>query len=322
MRNASDIQPSRGIFVGQVISHQKLCEEHYRIIVSVKDFPTSKPGQFVQLQCRNLEVPCSLHEVEWTEGQWPRLSQSELTDQEPLLRRPFSLAGRRNRNDGRTELEIIYRTIGTGTRWLSGIEVGRPLSLLGPLGNAFGIHPDKPLAALVGGGVGIPPMMYLAEALQKAGKETVAFNGARSMAYLPLTLRRDVEVSHEAQPTRCIERFHAYDVPSVIATDDGSLGFAGWVSQAFDRWVDALGRRTDELVAYCCGPEPLMQAVAQTCIARDIPCQLAMERHMACGMGTCQSCIVTVRDDTSQGWSYKLCCTDGPIFDAQAIVWE
>jgi len=74
-------------------------------------------------------------------------------------------------------------------------------------------------------------------------------------------------------------------------------------------------------VAYCCGPEALMKAVGEICITRGIECQLALERYMACGMGTCQSCNVRIRDDSTRGWSYKLCCTDGPIFDAREVVW-
>ncbi|MCP4594043.1 MAG: dihydroorotate dehydrogenase electron transfer subunit, partial [bacterium] len=76
------------------------------------------------------------------------------------------------------------------------------------------------------------------------------------------------------------------------------------------------------LVVYSCGPEPMMRAVGRMCVDRDIDCQLALERHMGCGMGTCQSCVFRMRADNEQGWVYKLVCTDGPVFAARDIVWD
>ena len=107
-----------------------------------------------------------------------------------------------------------------------------------------------------------------------------------------------------------------------IATDDGSLGRAGFVDQAFEHWLDQAGLGAEDLVVYACGPEAMMQAVAEICLLREIECQLALERHMACGMGTCQSCVVKIRDGSDRGWSFKLCCTDGPVFDARDVVWD
>ncbi|MCK4601667.1 MAG: hypothetical protein KAU28_04335, partial [Phycisphaerae bacterium] len=224
--------------------------------------------------------------------------------------------------NGAVELDIIYRTIGAGTHWLEGVAVGDRLSILGPLGNSFTIRPDKPAAVLVGGGVGIPPMIRLAEALAAAGKQTVAFSGVQCRSLLPLRLADSIEASTAGRPTMCVRDFAAHNVASVVATDDGSLGFAGMVSEAFSRWLDERNIPPAELVAYSCGPEAMMRTVGELCISRGIECQLAMERHMACGMGTCQSCVVKVRDNSECGWSFKLCCTDGPVFDARDILWK
>jgi dihydroorotate dehydrogenase electron transfer subunit len=110
-------------------------------------------------------------------------------------------------------------------------------------------------------------------------------------------------------------------VPSVLATDDGSLGVPGLVSDAFIRHLESDRGAWGDLAAYCCGPEPLMRAVGNACIERGIECYLAMERHMACGVGTCQSCVCRIKADNERGWDYKLCCTDGPVFEARAVVW-
>ncbi len=321
MARPGEARKRQGIFTAEVLSNQAIGSGHYRLRLGLESFPPSQPGQFVQLQCRAMEQQASRAGVEWPADRPPRLAQPELAAKEPLLRRPFSLAGR-GRLDAGVELVTIYRAIGLGTGCLAKVEPGRELSLIGPLGNPFGIRREKPAAALVGGGVGLPPLIYLAEALAAAGKSTTAFCGIRSADLLPVTLVPSVKVEAAVRPTPCVAEFAAFGVDSVIATDDGSLGYAGVVSDAFASWLEGSDLSPGELVVYSCGPAVMMRAVAEVCAARGIECQLAMERHMACGMGTCQSCVVKVRDDSDRGWSFKLCCTDGPIFDAGDIVWD
>ena len=312
---------TRGLFLAQVVSNTMLCEGHYLLRLAVEGLPPSQPGQFVQLQCRNIAPQVSDTVVEWQPGTLPTLTQPELTHREPLLRRPISLAGRRAGADGMPQIDLIYRVAGVGTRWLTDLAGGETLSLMGPLGNAFAIRPDKKFAVCIGGGVGIPPMIYLAEALAAAGRQTTAFCGIRSVAMRPFTLMPDVRIPPAPVPAACVAEFARHGVAAVIASDDGSLGAKGFVSAAFEQWFQTAAIDPRQLVVYCCGPEPLMQAVAKTCLQRDIECQLALERHMACGIGTCQSCVVKIRDAGEQGWSYKLCCTDGPVFDARTVLW-
>lgn len=293
----------RGAFTARVLVNERICDEHFRLTLGVDNFPPSRPGQFVQLQCRRPGQQAGAGEVEWTDAKPPKFTQEELVKVEPLLRRPLSLASRR---DG--ELDIIYRTVGTGTCWLSGVETGEELSVLGPLGNAFEISTEKPFVALVGGGVGIPPMLYLSEALAAAGKKIIAFNGARTSSLLPLEF---------------ISRQYAtHDVEVSIATDDGSLGFFGLISEPFECWLDGQSDTRRDVVVYTCGPEPMMRAIAEICIERDVECHVSLERYMACGMGTCQSCVVKIRDNSEQGWTYQLCCKDGPVFEADRVIWD
>ena len=317
-----------------VLSNRQLCRGHYLLRLGGREFPPTLAGQFVQLQCRTPGVQAGWSEVEVAPGDWPKPTGRELTDAEPLLRRPLSLAGRRD-TEFDVELDIIYSVVGKGTAWLEHAGEGDEISLLGPLGNAFAISESKPLAALVGGGVGIPPMIYLASAMQASGKQAVAFCGARSADMLPITLAPAQtkgsglfvwggEKTKSPDPFVCaasISQFGQFGVDSVIATDDGSLGWKGFVSEPVAAWLDAMDAPDGRAVVYACGPEPMMRAVAEICIARDVECQVSLERHMACGMGTCQSCVCKTKSDTEQGWSYKLCCTDGPVFDAREIVW-
>ncbi|MGB2820485.1 MAG: dihydroorotate dehydrogenase electron transfer subunit, partial [Phycisphaerae bacterium] len=136
------------------------------------------------------------------------------------------------------------------------------------------------------------------------------------------TLGGAAEVSADGSPTPSVVEFAQHGVETAIATDDGSLGWKGFAAGLFTRWLEAQDGPADRLVVYSCGPEPMMRAVGEACIARGIECQLALERHMACGMGTCQSCIVKLRARGEPGWQYKLVCTDGPVFNAEDILWD
>jgi dihydroorotate dehydrogenase electron transfer subunit len=311
---------ARGVFSGEVVANRPICREHFRLDVAVEGFPPTQPGQFVQVQCRPEQSPLDNIVTDWPADRPPTLTQPELRDVEPFLRRPISLAGRTDRG-GRAELSFICRVVGTGTRWLAGVAEGERVSVLGPLGNAFAIRQRSPRAVLVGGGVGIPPLIYLAGALAAADKKTIALAGARSADLLPLTIVPGAKVASDLAATPCVAEFAAAAVPTIVATDDGSQGYRGLVSEAFSQWLKTSRVNAGEAVVYSCGPEAMMQAVAEACAAADVECQLALERHMACGMGTCQSCVVRTRTHDAAGWKYSLCCTDGPIFDARDVLW-
>lgn len=303
----SDQTKRRGVFTAEVLSNRNLCPEHLWITLRMKGgFPSTEAGQFVQVQCRPLDAPAGPTAVEWPDDGPPVLTQAELTGSEPLLRRPLSLAGRRDVSGG-VELDIIYRVVGSGTGFLSRLSAGDVVSVLGPLGNAFPISDSKPKAVLVGGGVGIPPMLYLAETLGRVGKETVAFCGARSGHLLPVSA----------------DDFAQRGAKQIVATDDGTLGVHGLVTDALLHWLHEQPSDSGGLVVYACGPEPMMRSVGDLCLDRGIECYLSLERIMACGMGTCQSCAVKVHDESADaGWRYKLCCSDGPVFPADVLIWE
>lgn len=312
----------RGVFLATVLGNDRLCAEHFLLRLGLEHFPPTRAGQFVQVQCRRPEPQPSLHEADWPENAPPRLTQPDLLRAEALLRRPFSLAGRKQTPDGGAVLELIYRVVGGGTAWLAGVVEGAEISVLGPLGNHFTVRDDRPAAALVGGGVGIPPMIYLAATLAAEGKTVKAFCGVRSEHLLPLKLTGAAEVSPLGEPAMCAIEFAALGVEAAIATDDGSIGWKGFAPEAFARWLDSQDDPAGRLAVYSCGPEAMMRAVGRLCAERGIVCELALERHMGCGMGTCQSCVFKMRADNDRGWEYKLVCADGPVFDAGDIVWD
>ncbi len=288
------------------MSNIPVCSEHYRFRIGLASFPPTRPGQFINIRCGPAEAistgQVSDSAVEWREGLMPHLTGPETVRRVPLLRRPLAPAGRIDRPDGSVEMDIIYRVVGVGTAWMAGLKVGDEIDILGPLGNGFTIRDNKPQAAIVIGGTGIGPMLYLADALAAAGKDVEAFFGARTASLIPLTE----------------EQRGAF----TITTDDGSLGSAGMVHQPFEKWLEREKPDPAGLVVYACGPEPMMKAVAEICLADEIECQLSLERHMACGMGVCQGCNVKVKTAAPPGWKFKLVCKDGPVFDAGELIWE
>lgn len=317
----------RGQFVATVAANVNLCSEHYKLVLRVDAFPPTRPGQFIQISCRDLDHDFGAEvELDWRQGM--TLGGDELGSPLAMLRRPFSLAGRRDVPGG-VELDIIHRVVGVGTDWMSKLAAGDAVHILGPLGNTFELPPADGLAVLVGGGVGIPPMLYLAEALR--GRTAVAFCGALRRDLLPLTIRLDGPTpgADSAEPLMNIAEFATHGVGSVISTDDGSYGFRGFVTQALEAYLDKhVVAGQQKAILYTCGPEPMMKRVGDIAAKRGIECQIAVERAMACGMGTCQSCCIKVRkaDPTKpplpgREWCWRLACTDGPVFRGSDLLW-
>jgi dihydroorotate dehydrogenase electron transfer subunit len=313
----------RSQFVGVVKANLPLCRDHYRLTLRLAAFPASSAGQFVQIACRVPGVtylPSS--EFDWEPGASVAVMGDELRGPLSLLRKPFSIAGREDTAEG-TLLHIIHRTVGTGTTWMGSLKPGDEVNLLGPLGNSFPPPPDGKVAILVGGGVGIPPMIYFASRLVK--QKAVAFAGSLTRDLLPLTVTADAPDARpdEVAPLYNITEFSQYGVPAVICTDDGSFGFRGFVTQALEIYLDRyFAADPSKAIVYTCGPEAMMRRVADIALARRVQCYVSVERAMACGMGTCQSCVIRVSNPSAERkWSYKLACTDGPIFDASALVW-
>jgi dihydroorotate dehydrogenase electron transfer subunit len=224
--------------------------------------------------------------------------------QDPLLRRPFSVFEILHADDGTPAgFTILNKRVGTGTARLYVATPGQTLSCLGPLGRPFTLV-DPPVEAwMVAGGVGLAPFATLAERLRERGCTVTLFYGAR-----------------QAHELFAVDLFESMAVRVVLATEDGSCGVRGLVSEPL---ADELERRKPDapLMLYVCGPEAMLIAVSQLGAVHRRPSQLAMERVMGCGMGGCFSCVVRVRDGEG-GTRYVRSCIEGPVFRGEDIVWE
>jgi dihydroorotate dehydrogenase electron transfer subunit len=254
--------------MNRILDHHQIAPGFFHLVFESEEIATTaRPGQFVMLRIFE-----------------------HATD--PLLRRPFSIMNVPSPNS----VGIVYKVVGRGTRMLSEIHTGQSIDCLGPLGEGFKVPDSLVTACLIGGGVGIPPLVFLASRLKEdPGIDVIAFLGARSINDLILQ-----------------KKFHDLGVDVHVSTDDGSLGTKGFVTDLFSTFYSA--RRPPGTVLYACGPEPMLKSTATCGKTHDIPTQVSMEKQMACGVGACLGCTVKTTSGTRQ------VCSDGPVFDARTIL--
>jgi dihydroorotate dehydrogenase electron transfer subunit len=228
------------------------------------------PGQFVHIRCVSI-------------------GPSGPTLSDPLLRRPLSIL---ECDDERREFAVLLDVVGRGTDWLSRVPIGEELDVLGPLGRPFELRPTTRRALMIGGGIGIVPLVALARQAAAKDVEVTLVAGFRDESkVIPATL-----VPSEAE--------------YVVATDDGSVGrqgFATVVAADYLAWADQV---------FACGPLPMLRALARMDRPRRLPVQVSMEEHMGCAMGVCLGCVIRTRK------GYERVCRDGPVFDINHIDWR
>jgi dihydroorotate dehydrogenase electron transfer subunit len=214
----------------------------------------------------------------------------------PYLRRAYSVA---DADASRGEVEFLVKTIGVGTAALENLPEGAEAGLLGPLGNAFQLSdlPRGARVAIVAGGIGAAPFPLLLRALGAARVTADVFLGGRNARELAIR-----------------DRFAGIGTGElVLASDDGSLGLRGFVTQAFAGRVDA-GERYARL--YACGPMPMFAALAPLAAARAVPAEFSTEAAMGCGFGACLGCVIPGTEK-----AFIVSCTDGPILAPEKIRW-
>jgi dihydroorotate dehydrogenase electron transfer subunit len=302
-----------------VVACTPVCREHVSIELMLPTFAASAPGQFLQLLCRD-DSAAAPEIREWPTDGFPSVADADLSGQRPFLRRPFSIADRWTGSDGSVRLAVISRAVGLGTRWLERLQAGETLNLTGPLGHGFQLPPRDMPVVMIGGGVGIPPLLYLARHLWAQGwRDVTAVFGATSGTLLPLTL--NAEPAADGAPTRCVVLPADAQFPAIVTTDDGTVGLPGRVTVGLQAWYAQRAPTERRALVCACGPARMLKAVAELTRKLGLPCQLCVERNMGCGIGTCLSCVVRRRDARRpEGWSWALACSDGPVFERDELL--
>jgi dihydroorotate dehydrogenase electron transfer subunit len=262
-----------------ILRHDRLNPDHFLLTLRAAPIARSaRAGQFVMLQVR--------------EGN------------DPLLRRPMSIyrvpAGRRG------EIQILYKVVGEGTRYLSRQPAGAGILTLGPLGNGFalpaaagrGRSGDATRPVLVAGGIGVAIFPFLVDTLRARGVRPLVLFGARA--------RRDLVA---------LDYFRARRLMVRLATEDGSQGVKGYVTRLLEPLLEESPPGGMPQL-FVCGPTPMMRAVAALAMGAGAPCQLALESHMPCGIGVCLGCVVRGREAVP---AFRRVCSEGPVFEAAAV---
>ena len=250
----------------------------------------AKPGTFVHLTC----------------------------DESLPMRRPLSIM-----RVGEDWVDVLYKIVGPGLRLLSQKKEGDTLSVLGPIGQPFHMSADKPRTLLIGGGVGIPPMVYIADWLRQddADWKPLAILGSEIPFPFPLLASKLETPWLDNDISATMPLLESWGITCRLATLAGFDGcFDGYVTDLADRWLSGLDEEAlAEVEIFACGPTPMLKAVADLAARYDLPCQVSLEEYMACAVGGCAGCAVRIR--TPDGDAMKRVCVDGPVFEASTVVW-
>lgn len=280
------------IFVeeAEIISHEPFDgDQHILRVRAPECAATATPGSFVHLQCapsRPLRRPISIMGVSVEEG-W---------------------------------VDLLYKAVGEGTRLLSQRKTGEFISLMGPIGKPFALHPERSRPLLIGGGVGMPPMIFLASAM--AGQPTyqpLVILGSEVPFPFPLVHSTIPVTGVAADVSATLPQLEQWQIAGRLTSLQGFDGcHQGYVTDLARLWLDALDQEQRQQVEiFSCGPHPMLEAVAALAAEYGIPCQVSLEEFMACGVGGCAGCVVEV--ETEKGTAMKRVCVDGPVFDATTV---
>ena len=274
----------------RIIENMRLATDTYRVRLECPSIARAiRPGQFIMLRLAD----CN----------------------DPLLGRPLAVYDPFDDASGQPiGIDVVYLVAGKLTSRLATCSAGVAIEVWGPLGNGFSPQPCEHLI-LVAGGIGQTP--FLAVAKQRLGRRTYGENpqsiappkqltfcyGARSKDYFA-----------------GLDDFRTLEVELRLSTDDGSAGHHGFVTDVLRQTLDEAGASTASRQILCCGPEPMMEAVAEIAAERGVACEVSLETPMACGIGICFTCVAKVWQPDG-AWDYKRTCVEGPVFSAEKICW-
>lgn len=248
---------------------EKLSDSIYKMTLNSEYIAQkAKPGQFINIKC------CDGINA--------------------LLRRPISIC---SVDKDKKNIDIVFQIKGIGTEYLSQKKSGDKVDLIGPLGNPFTVLEEYKNIAVVGGGIGVFPLLYLLNEIKDSKKS--AFLGFRSKNFVVLK-----------------DEFKKACDKLVITTDDGSEGYSGLITEPLEEEIK--NNKFD--IIYTCGPTPMIKKVVDIANKNKIKCQVSLEQRMGCGIGACLVCACKTKSD--DGWKYSHVCKDGPVFWSSEVIFD
>jgi dihydroorotate dehydrogenase electron transfer subunit len=274
----------------EILSHQAFGGDQHFLRVQAPDCAASaRAGQFAHLSC------------------------------DPMLamRRPISIM----RADGRQGwVEFLYKVVGRGTSLLAHRKPGETVSVLGPIGKPFVVQPDKPRSLLLGGGIGMPPMIFLAEHLKgQTGFQPLVLLGSEVPFPFPQQPSTFLMPGIPDAVIAAMPLLEDWGIPSRLASLQGYAGcYHGYITELARSWLDSLdSQQRSEVEIFACGPHPMLEATTRLAREYGLPCQVSVEEFMACAVGGCAGCVIEVQ--TEHGPAMKRVCVDGPVFNAYSV---
>jgi len=265
-------------FTVKILSRKEVASSIYLMRLKAPEIAQDAlPGQFIHIKC--------------SKGNYP------------LLRRPLSIH-RIDKEKG--EIYTLFQVMGEGTKLLAQRGVGDDLDIMGPIGNGFSIYPESRKIMIVGGGIGVAPLLALAEESIAQGKEVRVLIGA---------LKKELVIGEES--------FKLLGAKVDVATDDGSYKYKGLVTDLLKRTI-----KEDWLAdqIFACGPKPMLRKINEIALRANINCQVSLEERMACGIGACLGCVCKIKTkdkkESKVKYEYKRVCVDGPIFEGSEVIWD
>lgn len=271
--------------IAEIVHNEKIKSRYYRLVIRERAIAASAlPGQFMMVKTA--------------------------ASGSPLLRRPFSVHRVDFQGSAPGTVEMLYEVVGEGTKLLSGKNPGEYVDVMGPLGSSFvlGSSGEGERPVLIAGGVGVAPLLFLAqkiaETLSKTGAKNFREGRGRRILFLG---------SRTKDGVLCEKEFKKLGFDVRIATDDGSFGFRGKVTELLKKYVKTT--KNEHLVFYACGPKPMLKEVSSIAQNNEIPAWGSFEAHMSCGIGACLGCVINTRE------GFKRVCKEGPVFNMREIIW-
>ncbi len=238
---------------------------------------------------------------------------------ELLLRRPLSIM---NADADAGWVDILYKIVGKGTCLLSQRRVGEKLAWLGPIGKGFDLHPDRPLRLLIGGGVGLPPMVFLSHWLQQQQTAATSFVIMGSEVPFPFKLQTSslAFAGTSDDINASMPLLNEWKISNRLCSLQGFPGcHQGFVTDLAKLWLDTLDpTELQQVEIFSCGPTAMLKAVSQIAKNYAVACQVSLEEYMACAVGGCAGCVVKVKTDS--GTAMKRVCVDGPVFSTDQLI--
>ena len=276
----------------ELLSQDSYPDGQYHMRLRAPETAThAKPGHFIHMQC----------------------------DPTLYMRRPMSIM---RSNAKENTIDVLYKVHGQGTDLLSKRNIGDPIDLIGPIGQSFKLDNYKKRPLLIGGGVGIPPMVFLAEHIKNStkGLSPLVIMGSE----IPFPFKsKPSQIMLKEMPSDvigCMPLLEDWGIASRLTSLQDYPGcFHGYVTELARHWLEQLdNEQRNEVEIFSCGPTPMLKAVAQLAKEYDLPCQVSLEEYMACAVGGCAGCTVLI--ETDNGPAMKRVCVDGPVFDADTVI--